>query len=257
VGIYLFLFVSGAGVGFLSGLLGLGGGIIMFPLLYYLTPALGLEPIGVRGITGLTMAQGFFASLSAVLFYRSERLVSRPLVLMFGLPLAASSLAGSVASKFVPEGPLLFVFGVLALAAAVMMFLPRGRGRDDLAGHRVEFNRPLAAAMGLGLGFFLGMVGQGGAFITIPVLLYILRVPMRAAIGSTLAIGVVSATAGLLGKAATAQVPPLMAGAMLLGAVPMARVGGMVGRGTDTRHLRWLLAAVIAGAALKIWADII
>jgi uncharacterized membrane protein YfcA len=44
---------------------------------------------------------------------------------------------------------------------------------------------------------------------------------------------------------------------MLLGAVPMARVGGMVGRGTDTRHLRWLLAAVIAGAALKIWADII
>ncbi len=255
--VYLYLFVAGAGVGFLSGLLGLGGGIIMFPLLYYLTPALGFEPIDVRSITGLTMAQGFFASLSAALFYRSERLINRPLVLLFGFSLAASSLGGSVASKFVPEGPLLFTFGVLALAATVMMFLPRSQGRDDLAGDRVESNKPLAVAIGLGLGFFLGMVGQGGAFITIPVLLYVLRVPLRAAIGSTLAIGVISAMAGLVGKAATAQVPPLMAGAMLLGAVPMARVGGMVGKLTDTRYLRWLLAAIIAGAALKIWADII
>jgi uncharacterized membrane protein YfcA len=257
MGVYLYLFAAGAGVGFLSGLLGLGGGIIMFPLLYYLTPALGFEAIDVRSITGLTMAQGFFASFSAALFYRSERLINRPLVLLFGLSLAASSLAGSVASKFVPEGPLLFIFGLLALLAAVMMFIPRSGRRDDLAGDRVEFNRPLAASIGLGLGFFLGMVGQGGAFITIPVLLYVLKIPLRAAIGSTLAIGVISAAAGLVGKAATAQVPPLMAGAMLLGAVPMARVGGMVGRGTDTRYLRWLLAAVIAGAAIKIWADII
>jgi uncharacterized membrane protein YfcA len=66
--IYLFLFLAGSAVGFLSGLLGLGGGIMMFPLLFYLAPALGFEPIDVKSITGLTMAQGFFASLSAMLF---------------------------------------------------------------------------------------------------------------------------------------------------------------------------------------------
>jgi uncharacterized membrane protein YfcA len=156
----------------------------------------------------------------------------------------------------VPDGPLLFTFAVLALLAAAMMFLPRSYRRDELTEESVSFNRPVAIAIGLVLGFFLGMVGQGGAFITIPVLLFVLRVPLRVALGSTLAIGVLSATAGLVGKVATAQVPFLMTAVMLAGAIPMARVGGMVSKRTDTRYLRWLLALIISAAALKIWMDI-
>ncbi len=255
--LYLFLFLAGSAVGFLSGLLGLGGGIIMFPLLYYLTPTLGFDPIGVKNITGLTMAQGFFASLSAMLFYRSEKLVNKNLVLTFGLALSGAALVGSLASKAVPDRPILFIFGGLALIAALMMFLPRSYRHDEFTAEEVRFNSPLAVGVGLGLGFFLGMVGQGGAFITIPMLLYVVRVPLRVALGSTLAIGVISATAGLIGKAATAQVPPLMAGAMLIGTLPMAWVGGIVSKRTDTRYLRWLLALIIAGTALKIWSDIL
>ncbi len=253
---FAFLFMAGSAVGFLSGFLGLGGGIILFPVLFYMTPALGFEPMDVKSITGLTMAQGFFASLSATFFYKSEKLVNKSLVLTLGLSLFASSLAGSLASKAVPDGALLFIFGVLAITAAAMMFMPRSYRHDEVTEDKVSFNRPLAIAIGLGLGFFLGMVGQGGAFITIPVLLYVLRIPLRVALGSTLAIGVLSATAGLFGKVATGQVPFLMAGAMLLGAIPMARVGGMVSKKTDTKHLRWLLALIISGAAIKVWTDI-
>lgn len=57
---YAFLVLAGATGGFFSGLLGIGGGIIMFPLLFYLPPLLGFEAIGVKNITGLTMVQGFF-----------------------------------------------------------------------------------------------------------------------------------------------------------------------------------------------------
>jgi len=253
---YLMLFLSGASVGFLSGLLGLGGGVVLFPLLHYLPPALGFPSIDVKSITGLTMAQGFFASLSAALFYSRHRLVSRPLVLSLGLSLFASSLAGSLASAAVPDSPILFIFGLLALAASAMMFLPRSHHGDEQTGEEIIFNRPLAVSIGVVLGFFLGLVGQGGAFIVIPIMLYALKIPLRVALGSMLAIGLFSATAGLAGKTLTGQVPLLMAGAMLLGAVPAARLGGMVGKRTEARHLRWLLAAVITASALRIWADI-
>jgi len=114
---YLFLIAAGAVVGFFSGLLGIGGGILMFPC-SIIFPGLRFDAIGVKNITGLTMAQGFFASLSAMLFYQKKGFVNRPLVLTLGLSLFFSSLIGSFLSKAVPDNVLLFIFGALALAAS-------------------------------------------------------------------------------------------------------------------------------------------
>ena len=253
---YLFLWVAGAIVGFFSGLLGIGGGILMFPLLLYLPPFMGLGLISVKNITGLTMIQGFFASLSAMFFYNRHNLVNKPLVFTLGLSLFMSSLTGSFASKMVPDKPLLFIFGALAFVASVMMFIPRSYSKDDLTEDKVTFNKPSAIFIGIVIGFLIGLVGQGGAFIIIPLLLYVLKIPLRVALGSTLAIGLFSSSAGLVGKIATGQVPFNMAAALLLGAIPSAQLGGIVGRRTKTLYLRWILAMIIIVTAVKIWTDI-
>ncbi len=254
--LYLFLIVAGAVVGFFSGLLGIGGGILMFPLLLYVPPLLSLDPVGVKNITGLTMIQGFFASLAAMFFYHKHNLVNKSLVLTLGLSLFISSLAGSFLSKMIPDKPLLFMFGALAFTASVMMLIPRSYIKDEMTEEKVTFHRPAAIIIGVSIGFLLGMVGQGGAFIIIPILLYVLKIPLRVALGSTLAIGLFSSSAGLVGKVATGQVPFHMAAALLVGAIPSARLGGYVGKKTKTQYLRWLLAAIITGTAIKIWADI-
>jgi len=254
---YLFLFLVGGAGGFLSGLLGIGGGIVMFPVLLYLPPLLGLDPIAVKSITGLTMAQGFFSAFTATFFYRRERLISKGLVLTLGVSLFVSSLTGSLLSKMVPDTPILLIFGFLAFLAAIMMLIPRDYSSDDLRAEEVSFNKKLAVMTGLLIGVLLGIVGQGGAFIIIPVLLYVLKIPLRIAFGSTLAIGLLSSGAGLTGKVATSQVPFPMAAALLAGAMPMAYVGGIVGKRTDTKVLRWLLASLILVSAVKIWSDII
>ena len=253
----LFLFCAGSFVGYLSGLLGIGGGIVMFPLLLYGPPLLGLTPIGVKEITGLTMMQGFFSSLSAVLFYHRQRLVNKRLALTLGLSLSTAALAGSFLSKWTNDRILLFIFGLLALAAAVAMLFRRDFSGDDATEDNVTFHRPTAVIAGLTIGFLLGMVGQGGAFIIIPLLLYVLKVPLRVAMGSTLAIGLLSASAGLVGKVTTGQVPWLLSVAMLAGAVPFARMGSRTSRKVDSKYLHRLLAFLIIATAVKIWVDII
>src|SRR5512139_4121041 len=157
--LYLFLLAAGSIVGLFSGLLGIGGGILMFPLLLYMPPVLGLDPIGVKNITGLTMIQGFFASLVAMLFYSKHNLVNKPLVLTLGLSLFMSSLTGSFLSKMVPDKPLLFIFGALAFTASVMMLIPRSYGKDEMTEEKVTFHRPTAIVIGVLIGFLVGMVG--------------------------------------------------------------------------------------------------
>ncbi len=255
--LYFFLVAAGGLGGFLSGMLGIGGGIIMFPILLYVPALFGLPSLGVKGITGLTMTQGFFATLTATLFYRRERLINRDLVLALGLSLFCSSLAGSLISKKMGDGPLLVIYGTLALFAAIMMLIPRSYANDDLPGDQVRFNIPLAVLCGAVTGFLLGMVGQAGAFIIIPIMLYILKIPLRVAVGSMLAVGLFSATAGIAGKIATGQIRFGLAAALLAGAIPMAYVGGAAGRRTHTKFLKWLLAALISASAIKIWAGIL
>jgi hypothetical protein len=255
--LYVFLFFAGLAGGFSSGMLGIGGGIIMFPLLLYLPPTLGIELIDIKSITGLTMIQGFFASATAMLFYNKQKLVSKPLVFTLGLSLFLSSLSGALISKVVPDRFLLFIFGALCFVAAVAMLVPRSYSEDDLTEDKIYFNKSAAIIIGIFVGFLLGLVGQGGAFILVPILLYLLRIPLRVALGSTLAIGLFSSTAGLLGKAATGQVPFLMTVALLLGAVPAARLGSIIGKNTKVQILRWLLALIISATAVKIWTSIL
>lgn len=253
----LFLAAAGAMVGFLSGLLGIGGGIVMFPVLLYGPPLLGLPAIDVKSITGMTMVQGFFAALTAVYAYQKNALVSRSLVVTLGSALFFSSLAGALLSSRFSDESLLLVFGILAFLAAIAMFIPRSYALDETREDAVVFNRSAAVGIGILLGFSIGLVGQGGAFILIPVMLYLLKIPLRVALGSTLGIGLFSSSAGLLGKAATGQIPYLLTLPLLAGAVPLAWAGSIVGRRTKSRHLKWLLAALIAATAINIWSDIL
>ena len=136
------------------------------------------------------------------------------------------------------------------------MFIPRSYLKDELTEDKVDFHKPTAVLTGIFIGFLLGMVGQGGAFIIIPILLYVLKIPLRVALGSTLAIGLFSATAGLAGKIATGQVPFYMVLPLIFGAIPSARFGSYVAKKTRVQFLRWILALLICVTAVKIWSDI-
>jgi len=105
------------------------------------------------------MIQGFFASLSAMFFYKKHNLVNKPLVLTLGLSLFMSSLRFFV-SKVVPDKPLLFIFGALAFTAAVMMLIPRSYAKDELTEDKVIFHKPTAIIIGVSIGFLIGLVGR-------------------------------------------------------------------------------------------------
>jgi uncharacterized membrane protein YfcA len=245
----------GLAVSFLSGLLGIGGGIVMAPALLFIPAWLGVGTFNMQAVTGLTITQGLFASLSGALRHGKNRFVDRSLVLAMGPAMAASTLVGAVTSKYVAEEWLRGLFALMAVVAAALMFLPSPQ-EEAPAAEDVPFSRPLAAAVALILGFLVGLIGQGGSFILIPLMIHLLRVPTRIALGSNLGIVFCAALAGLVGKWSTGQIPLWPALALVLGALPGAQLGGMVSRRVRPRWLRGLLAGIILAAAVKMVASL-
>lgn len=235
--------IGGVISSFLSGLLGLGGGIVLTPFLLYAPPLVGAAALPVKIVTGLTIVQAISGSVIGTFRHRRYGNVSFHLVRLMGPAGAVASLAGALVSGNAPDRLLVAIFAAFALIGAVLLVLPeRGPARpvDDL-----NVNVPLALSLAVVIGFFGGMVGIGAIAFILAMLVFVLRVPARLAIGTSLGIGLFSAVAALLGKAATAQIDPPLAAIVLGAAIVSAPVGAAVSQRTHPRALMIVLAAVV------------
>jgi uncharacterized membrane protein YfcA len=242
--------IAGLVASFLSGLLGIGGGLVLTPLLLYLPPLVGGAAIPVKIVTGLTIVQAISGSVLGTLRHRAYGNVSARLVWLMGPPSAVASLIGAFVSRDTPDNVILLVFAILAFAGGIMLVLPvtpRDERLDD-----IRVDRRIAIAISLVLGFFGGMVGIGGIAFIIAALVYLLRVPTRIAIGSSLGIGLFAAVAALIGKAATAQIDPPLAAIVFVSALVASPVGAAVSVRTQPRALLAILAVIVMLAAIRI-----
>jgi hypothetical protein len=242
--------IAGLVASFLSGLLGIGGGLVLTPLLLYLPPLAGGAAIPVKIVTGLTIVQAISGSLLGALRHRSYGNVSPRLVWLMGPPSAIASLVGAFVSRDTPDSVILLIFAVLAFVGAVMLLLPV-TPRGELAAD-IRADPKVAIPIALVLGFFGGMVGIGGIAFIIAALVYLLRVPPRIAIGSSLGIGLFAAGAALIGKAATAQIDPPLAAIVFVSALVASPIGAAVSVRTQPRALLAVLSVIVILAAIRI-----
>jgi uncharacterized membrane protein YfcA len=254
--IYFLVGFLGLISGFLSGLLGIGGGIVLAPLLLYIPPLLGMDSLTMHSVAGLTIVQGLVACLSGSLIHKKLHFVSNELSLYMGSTIFIFAAIGGAGSKFVSNSILLFIFTCLAFAAAVFMLLPVSNDseRPDVA--LVKFSRFRALTTASGVGLLGGLVGQGGSFILIPLMTSYMHIPTRIAIGSNLAIVLLSSVAGFLGKSVTGQIEWLLTIPIVLAVVPATVFGGLVSRLVSVLYLRRLLALLIGIAAVRMWMSL-
>ncbi|MBI3911351.1 MAG: sulfite exporter TauE/SafE family protein [Armatimonadetes bacterium] len=242
--------------GVIAGTLGIGGGIVMAPLLLYVPPLVHAGSFDMRSVAGLTMFQSLAATASGVLAHRRRRCVDGSLVVWLGSTAAIATFVGAYLSRWASSRTLLLLFTMLALVAAVLLLAPDPHAERDWGEER-QWNRRLGVACLAAVGLLGGLVGQSGAFIIVPILLRVLKIPTRVALGSSLGIVFLAALAGVAGKAATAQIPPGPALGLAAGAVIGGQVGALISHRLPTAALRTGLAVLVLGTAVRIWADLL
>jgi uncharacterized membrane protein YfcA len=253
----LTLFLLGAFGGFVAGLLGVGGAVVMIPLLLYVPPLLQVGQLDMKAIAGVTMVQVFVAAMSGMLAHRRTQTVRGELVWIGGASMALGSLGGALASARASHDFLLLVFALMTTAAIGLVLLSMESFGLLRFAETERWSRRRVALVSLAVGASAGLVGAGGAFLLVPLLTVVVGVPLRVTIGSSLGITALAATAGLAGKAVTGQIPWVLAGIVSAGAVPGAQLGAYVSRRLPTRVLRAALFLVVTATAIGAWWDLL
>ncbi|MEN1967237.1 sulfite exporter TauE/SafE family protein [Lentibacillus sp. N15] len=249
------IFLIGFIGSFISGMVGIGGAIINYPMLLYIPAALGFAGFSAYEASGITAVQVFFATAAGALAYRKGGYLNKTIIVYMGISVLIGSFLGGFVSSYMLESGINIVYGILALLAVVMMFLPKKENEGTFDSSK--FNRWLAAAISLIVGVGAGIVGAGGAFLLVPVMLTILKIPTRVTIASSLAITFISSIGAASSKMLTGQVLIVPAIVMIMASLLASPLGAKAGKRINTKYLQWILAVLIVGTAIKVWWDII
>ncbi|WP_103332540.1 sulfite exporter TauE/SafE family protein [Pseudotabrizicola formosa] len=271
----------GSVVGFLSGLFGVGGGFLITPLLFFI----GIPP-AIAVATGAN--QVVASSVSGVLAQVKRKAVDFPM----GFVLLAGGLFGSalgvwVFSRLTAAGQVdlfvqlsyvlflgligltMFWESVVALRRANRPGAPIRRAHTHNWIHGLPFKMKFRAsglyisvlpplAVGALVGFLAAIMGVGGGFIMVPAMIYLLGMPTKVVIGTSLfQIIFVTAFTTVMHAVTANTVDMMLAVLLILGGVIGAQVGAQVSGRLKAEQLRILLSLLVLGVAVKIAADLL
>jgi uncharacterized protein len=218
----LVLSLSGLLGGFLSGLFGVGGGSVFVPALVY------VAGWNTREAVAASLLIIVFSALSGTLrSVRSEAPVDWRVAMIFSCAVAPSSLIGVAISRFSPETLTQTVFAGFLLALAYPTARSGSRYRESV---RASSRIPLALTLlgGAGAGVLAGLIGIGGAALTVPLMILGFGLSPKRAVSTSLAVTLLIGVVGAGGYMATgfdrlSGLPPLILGSVI-GAWPGVRV---------------------------------
>lgn len=271
----------GAVVGTISGLFGIGGGVLNVPFLYELIAGTSWSGISVVPPHQTVMAHG--TSLAVVIptaisgawvHHRAGRVDWSIAVPMAAGAAISAPLGAGLAAEADPT-VLRALFGAVLLIAGLRLAIradagppygeaPQGGSGERVAGPRGSARPIFAALLGFLVGGFATLMGIGGAVLTIPILIWGMRVDMGRVAGTAITVAGVAASVGVVSyvRAGWSEtgLPAYSAGfvflpavaALVPGAVLMARAGARLNHRLETRRLSVLFAILLGVIGLRL-----
>jgi len=255
------LLATGVGVGFAGGLLGVGGGFIMTPVLYWVFTAMGMP-------TDMAIKLAFGTGLLALLpiaasgTWRHHRMGAvwwRAAIIM-GCSSLAGGFAGATIATHLPGAGLKIAFGVATLAAGIRMLIS-----TPVEVEEEPKDKPwLWEAWAIPINIVTTMIGIGGGVLMVPVMVLVFKFKMHRAVATSLAFVMIANAGGIVGYIVNGlgvpNLPPysigyvnLLAWSLLAAtSVGMAQVGAITAHRLPARQIRYVFVGVMFYMGLRM-----
>jgi len=229
----------GLGIGFLGGLLGKGGSAIATPLLH----AIGVPAIiAVASPLPATVPSTMVASWA----YSRERLVDWRVVrwsVAFGVP---ATIGGALLTKLVSGGALVRATDVVLIGLGIRIIVG-GRDRRQTPRPAAELSAWKLAGVATAVGVASGLLANSGGFLLAPLFVTVLRLPIKSALASSLAVASVLAIPGTVVHAALGHIDWTLVAVFATTSVPLSFLGARVAMRTDPHRLERIYGMALIG----------
>jgi uncharacterized protein len=241
--------LSGAAAGFMGSILGVGGGIILVPLL-----VLAFH-VPIHFAIGTSIMTVIATSSMAGTFNLERGTVNIRLGMVLEVATAAGALAGGTIAGLISGPVLTVVFGAILPPIAWLMWRKGGEKRANAAGSETDYELrrlPLAMGLSLGAGTVSGLLGIGGGIIKVPAMTVFCNIPAKVATAtSTFMIGVTAVASAFL-YFGRGQVRPALTAVVVLGVLGGSALGTQVARRLHSNQLIRLFAILTAVASVQM-----
>ncbi len=276
------VFAMGLAVGFISGMFGIGGGFLMTPLLIFLgvTPAVSVATVSSHiaassfsgaisywrrraldlSLAAMLLLGGFVGTAAGVALFTYLRALGQ---LDLTISLLYVALLGSVGTLMVVEA----VRATLRRRGGKPVELRRGGSHTWLHGlplkmrfkqSRIYVSTIPVWTIGFLMGFIGAIMGIGGGFLLVPMLIYFLRVPTNVVIGTSMVLTLVTmATATVLHAVTNHLVDAILALILMVGGVTGAQFGARAGQRMRGERLRLLLGVLVLAVGIRFAVDLV
>lgn len=196
----------GLAVGLLSGLVGIGGGALIVPFLYFFYDRPDLFGVIVSPEARVTMAHATSlfvitpTAVRGVMSYSRAGLVEWPVVWPIAAVSVVAAFGGGALALLLPPEALKLGLGILLIFAGFRLVYPRRGGASSApaAGGTSGVSLPKAIVAGVLIGVFSALLGVGGGIVGIPLLIYMLKLDVRRVAATSIGIVSLTAAAGAL-----------------------------------------------------------
>jgi uncharacterized membrane protein YfcA len=255
VSLAIYLVITGAIVGFVSGLLGVGGGFIMVPVLLWLLDMTDIDrSISTQVVFGTSLAVTAVTAVSGARTHHRYHKIDMKIV----AHLATGSIAGAQLGGFLAHSTdwevLRFGFGILLMIIGYLTFT---RYEQYCRSGTAKQNMYLLIPVGFAVGTISALFGIGGSIISTPILILLFCFPIHVAVGMSSALIVFTATSGAISYIILGQgVPGLLPYSigyvnafiwffLVVTSVVMAQAGAKVTHRIDAQKLRRIFGALL------------
>lgn len=256
---FLFMILGGMIAGLWGSVLGLGGGVLIIPMLTLIFGVPMREAIGASLVCVIATSSG------AASLYVKKRLTDIRLGMTLELATTLGAIAGGLVAGIIKPQILSVLFSLLLIYTAWTMFRRKGETGNSQTSSSPAVSEEISSyeyktthlPLGMGASFFAGnisgLLGVGGGIIKVPVMYLFMGIPLKVAVATSNFMIGVTATASAFIYFSRGDVNPLVAGPTMLGVFLGATFGSHLFPKVKVEFIKKLLAFVLLYVALEMF----